>query len=31
MVNVQKNQCIGFIFLLGKRYNDIIDTNYNML
>ena len=28
---VKKNQCIGFIFLLGEKYNDIIDTKYNLL
>ena len=28
---VKKNQCIGFIFLLGEKCNDIIDTKYNLL
>ena len=28
---VKKNQCMGFIFLLGEKYNDIIDTKYNVL
>ena len=28
---VKKNQCIRFIFLLGEKYNDIIDTKYNLL
>ena len=28
---VEKKQCIGFIFLLGEKYNDIIDTKYNLL
>ena len=28
---VKKNQCIGLIFLLGEKYNDIIDTKYNLL
>ena len=30
-INIKKNQCIGFIFLLGEKYNDIIDTKYNLL
>ena len=29
--NIKKNQCIGFIFLLGEKYNDIITTKYNVL
>ena len=29
--NIKKNQCIGFIFLLGEKYNDIITTRYNLL
>ena len=28
---VKKNQCIGFIFLLGEKYSDVIDTKYNLL
>ena len=28
---VKKNQCIGFIFLLGEKYNNIINTKYNLL
>ena len=28
---VEKKQCIGFIFLLGEKYNDIIGTKYNLL
>ena len=30
-INIKKNQCIGFIFLLGERYNDIITTKYNLI
>ena len=26
--NVKKNQCIGYIFLLGEKYNDTINTKY---
>ena len=29
-INVNKNQCIGFIFLLGGKYTDIINTKYNL-
>ena len=29
-VNIKKNQCIGFIFLLGKKYTDIINRKYNL-
>ena len=29
-INVKKNQCIGFIFLLGGKYTDIINTKYNL-
>ena len=29
-VNVKKNQFIGFIFLLGEKYTDIINTKYNL-
>ena len=29
-VNVKKNECIGFIFLLGEKYTDIINTKYNL-
>ena len=29
--NINKNQCIGFIFSLGEKYNDIITTKYNLL
>ena len=28
---IKKNQCIGFIFLLGKRVNDVINTKYTKL
>ena len=30
-INIKKKQCIGFIFLLGKRYTDIITTKYNLI
>ena len=26
--NIKKNQCIGYIFLLGEKYNDTITTKY---
>ena len=29
-INVKKNQCIGFIFLLGEKYSDIINTKCNL-
>ena len=29
-VNVKKNECIGFIFLLGEKYTDIINIKYNL-
>ena len=28
---IKKNQCIGFIFLLGEKLNDIITTKYSTL
>ena len=30
-IDIKKNQCIGFIFLLGERCNDIITTKYNSI
>ena len=30
-IKTKKNQCIGFIFLLGERYNDIFTTKYNLI
>ena len=27
-VNINEKQCIGYIFLLGERYNDKITTEY---
>ena len=30
-ISIKKNQCIGFIFLLGERYTDIITTKYNLI
>ena len=30
-IDIKKNQCIGFIFLLGERCNDIISTNYKSI
>ena len=29
--SIKKNQCIGFIFLLGERATDTIHTKYNIL
>ena len=29
--SIKKNQCIGFIFLLGKQATDTINTKYNLL
>ena len=29
-INVKKKQCIGFIFLLGEKYPDIINTKCNL-
>ena len=29
--SIKKNQCIGFIFLLGERATDTIHTKYNLL
>ena len=29
--SIKKKQCIGFIFLLGERYNDTVITKYNLL
>ena len=29
--SIKKNQCIGFIFLLGERATDTIHTKYNVL
>ena len=26
--NIKKNECIGYIFLLGEKYNDTITTKY---
>ena len=31
IINIKKNQCIGFIFLLGEIYTDIITTKYNLI
>ena len=28
-INIKKNQCIGFIFLLGEKATDSINTKYN--
>ena len=28
---IKKNQCIGFIFLLGEKLNDVITTKYSTL
>ena len=30
-IKTKKKQCIGFIFLLGERYNDIFTTKYNLI
>ena len=30
-IDIKKNQCIGFIFLLDERCNDIITTKYNSI
>ena len=30
-IDIKKNQCIGFIFLLGERCNDILSTNYKSI
>ena len=30
-IDIKKNQCIGFTFLLGERCNDIISTKYNLI
>ena len=30
-IEIKRNQCIGFIFLLGERYNDIFTTKYNLI
>ena len=30
-IDIRKNQCIGFIFLLGKICNDIISTKYKSI
>ena len=30
-INITKSQCIGFIFLLGERYTDIVTTKYNLI
>ena len=30
-MNITKSRCIGFIFLLGERYTDIITTKYNLI
>ena len=30
-INIQKNQCIGFIFLLGEKATDSINTKYNLI
>ena len=29
--SIKKNQCIGFIFLLGERATDTIHKKYNLL
>ena len=29
--SIKKNQCIGFIFLLGEQATDTINTKYNLL
>ena len=31
IINIKKNQCIGFIFLLGEIYTDIITTKYHLI
>ena len=28
-IKIKKNQCIGFILLLGKKINDVITTKYS--
>ena len=30
-IDIKKNQCIGFIFLLRERSNDIISTKYYLI
>ena len=30
-IKTKQKQCIGFIFLLGERYNDIFTTKYNLI
>ena len=30
-IDIKKNQCIGFIFLLGERCDDTISTKYNLI
>ena len=30
-IDIRRNHCIGFIFLLGERCNDIITTKYNSI
>ena len=30
-IDIKENQCIGFIFLLGERCNDLISTKYNVI
>ena len=30
-IKTKKKQCIGFIFLLGERYNDIFTTKCNLI
>ena len=30
-INIKKNQCIGFIFLLGEKATDSINTKYNLI
>ena len=29
-IDIKKNQCIGFIFLLGEQVTDYITTKYNL-
>ena len=30
-INIKKNQCIGFIFLLGEKATDSINTKYDLI
>ena len=31
IIDIKKNQCIGFIFFLGGKWNVIISTKYNLI